>query len=113
MAGFVQIIESKTSRAEEMMAFAREWRSEHGEMGPTRVTACMDRDRPGTIVSIVEFESYETAMRNSQDPETDRFSRQMAEFCDEPPTFRNLDVQYQEVRMDARQRTGSSSLTDA
>lgn len=111
MTGFVQIIEARTSRAEEMMAFARSWRSDHDEMGPVRVTACLDRDRPGTVVSIVEFSSYETAMRNSEDPETDRFSRGMAEFCDEPPTFRNLDVQYQEVRMDAGRTSGS--LTDA
>ncbi len=111
MAGFVQIIEARTSRAEEMMAFAREWRSGHDQMGPTRVTACLDRDRPGTVVSIVEFASYEEAMRNSEHPETDRFSREMAAFCDEPPTFRNLDVQYQEVRMDAGARSGS--LTDA
>ncbi len=109
MAGFVQIIESKTSRAEEMMAFAREWRSSHPEMGPSRVMACLDRDRPGTVVSIVEFDSYDAAMRNSQDPETDRFSRQLAEFCDEPPTFRNLDLAYQEVRMP----DGSRSLSEA
>jgi len=111
MAGFVQIIESKTSRAEEMIAFAKQWRSSHPEMGPSRVTACIDRDRPHTVVSIVEFDSYEAAMRNSQDPETDRFSREMGALCDEPPVFYNLDVMHQEVRMDAGRKAGS--LTDA
>ena len=111
MAGFVQIIESRTSRADEMMAFDKEWRSSHPEMGPSRITATIDRDRPGTVVSIVEFDSYEVAMQNSQDPETDRFAARMAELCDEPPVYRNLDVAHREVRMEAGTKSGS--LTDA
>ncbi len=51
-----------------------------------------DRDHPGRYQTIVEFESYEAAMENSNRPETHEFSAKMAELCDGPPTFRNLDV---------------------
>ena len=51
-----------------------------------------DRDRPGYYFSIIEFDSYEEAMENSNRPETSEFAAQMAKLCDGPPTFRNLDV---------------------
>ena len=41
---------------------------------------------------IVFFDSYESAMENSSLPETDEFSRKMAELLDGPPTFYNLEV---------------------
>lgn len=51
-----------------------------------------DRDNPGRYCIIVEFDSYEEAMRNSNDPETGRFAEQMGKLLDEPPVFHNLDV---------------------
>ncbi|MGQ0778604.1 MAG: hypothetical protein ACT4NY_30030 [Pseudonocardiales bacterium] len=44
------------------------------------------------FVQIVEFDSYESAMENSNRPETREFSAQMTKLCDGPPTFYNLDV---------------------
>jgi quinol monooxygenase YgiN len=105
MTGFVQIIEFTTSRIDEVQAFAEQWRGSHPEMGPSRITMTADRDRPGTFVSIVEFGSYEEAMRNSEDPATTEFAEKMASFCDGPPVFRNLAVRLQEVRMDSGQRS--------
>jgi len=113
MSGFVQIIEFTTSRIEEIQRVNDEWRASHEAMGPERVTVTADRDRPGTYCSIVEFRDYDEAMRNSDDPETSEFARRMAELCDAPPVFRNLDVLRQEVRMPGQQRAGTSSLTDA
>jgi len=40
----------------------------------------------------VEFPSYEAAMANSELPETAALSQKIAELCDGPITFRNLDV---------------------
>ncbi len=37
MTGFVQIIESKTSKLDEMMAFNDEWRQRFPDLGPSRV----------------------------------------------------------------------------
>jgi hypothetical protein len=92
MAGFVQIIEFRTSRLDELKALSDEYR-EHTE-GSTflRSTVTGDRDRPGVYLNIVEFDSYESAMQNSQRPETGQFAARMAELCDGPPTFYNLDV---------------------
>jgi quinol monooxygenase YgiN len=93
MAGFVQIIEFKTSRIDEVEALADE-RSPALQSGTTvhRVTITADRDRPGYYLSFAEFDSYESAMENSNRPETSEFAAQMAKLCDGPPKFYNLDV---------------------
>jgi hypothetical protein len=93
MAGFVQIVEFKTSRIDEIKAFIQE-RQPQMEDGSTvqRLTATADRDRPGYYLTIIEFDSYESAMENSNRPETSEFSAHMAKLCDGPPKFYNLDV---------------------
>jgi len=92
MAGFVQIIEFKTTRIDEVKALGEELRSQ-AEPGPVlRGTFTADRDRPDTYLNIIEFESHESAMENSNRPETSTFASRMAELCDGPPTFYNLDV---------------------
>lgn len=96
MAGFVQIIEYKTSRYEELAALGEKFRAEReaSEEGapPGMLIATADRDRPGHYLTIVQFESYEAAMENSRRGDTSAFAAQMSELCDEPPKFYNLDV---------------------
>ena len=94
MAGFIQIIEYTTSRADEVRALGEKMRADRaGDTGgPSRVTVTEDRDRPGTFRTIAEFESYETAMKNSNDPATQEFAAAMNELIDGQPTFYNLDV---------------------
>jgi len=41
---------------------------------------------------VVEFDSYEDAMRNSNDPETGKFAERMAALCTRPPSFTDCDV---------------------
>ena len=98
MARFVQIIEYQSSRPEEIEALGRPSRTE-GATAPTfrRLLSTADRDRPGTYLTIVEFDSYESAMENSGRPETSEFAAQMAALCDSPPVFRNLDVQWEDA----------------
>ncbi len=92
MAGFVQIIEFTTTRIDEVRALGDEMRSQADAGLVLRGTFTADRDRPNTYVNIIEFESYETAMENSNRPETGAFAGRMAELCDGPPKFYNLDV---------------------
>jgi hypothetical protein len=90
---FVQILEFRTSKIEEMRRLGDEWESAAG--GASRVTRrllCEDRDRPGLYLNIVFFDSYEAAMENSNLPVTGEFSQRMAEICDAGATFQNLDV---------------------
>ncbi|KSU75389.1 hypothetical protein GA0061083_2836 [Pseudarthrobacter enclensis] len=98
MSGFVQIIEFRSSRIEEIQELGRPQRAE-GDALPTfrRIMATADRDDPGHYFTIVEFGSYDTAMDNSNRPETSEFAARMAELCDGPVTFHNLDVLWEET----------------
>lgn len=92
MAGFIQIIEYQTSRFDEVKALGEDRvRTDPGSLAG-RITVTEDRDRPGTYLTIVEFDSYEAAMKNSQRPETAQFAEQMGKLCDGPPKFYNLDI---------------------
>ena len=96
--GFVQVIEFTTSKADELMQFNEEWRRQHPQIDPRRIVVSADRDNKGTYLSIVEFDSYEEAMKNSEDPATTEFAEKVASLCDGPPVFRNLDVVMTEQR---------------
>jgi hypothetical protein len=95
MAKFVQIIEYTTSRFEECQALGERFREavlNDGGPKPIRVSVTRVRDIPDRYVSIVEFDSYETAMANSNRPETSEFAAAMSKLCDSPPVFHDLDV---------------------
>jgi len=90
---FVQIIEFKTDRIDEFNATLDDWLAKtEGQRVPTRGLQTRDRDQDGVYLQIVEFPSYEQAMENSNRPETNELSNQLAKLCDGPPIFRNLDV---------------------
>lgn len=92
MAGFVQIIEFKTSRFDEIEQLADDYNLDSSDNTARTVTIAEDRDNPGTYYNIVQFDSYEAAMQNSQRPEVGQFAEAMAKICDGPPKFYNLDV---------------------
>jgi quinol monooxygenase YgiN len=90
--GFVQIIEMKTSKIDEVQKLDKEWQAATaGKRTATRALVTQDRDNPGTFLVIVEFPSYEAAQANNDLPETADFAGKMAALCDSQ-TFRNLDV---------------------
>ena len=90
---FIQIIEFSTSRIDEVRQLLDDFRaSTEGRRTVSRGTACADRDQPNRYINIIEFPSYEEAMRNSEMPETSAFAEQLGKLCDGPATFRNLDV---------------------
>ena len=90
---FIQIIEFTTSRPDEVEALVDEWRVQtQGRRTAQQGTFTQDRDRPNVYVQIVEFPSYEEAMSNSDLPETAELAERLAQLCDGPIRFRNLDV---------------------
>ena len=90
---FIQIIEYKTKRIDELNEALDQWlEATKGKRAATRGIQAKDRDATDTYVQMVEFPSYDEAMTNSNMPETSEFADKLASFCDEPPTFRNLDV---------------------
>ena len=92
MAGFVQIIEFKSSRFDEIEKLAEQYDLNSGDNTARSVRMTEDRDNPGTYYNIVEFDSHESAMKNSQRPEVGQFAEAMAKICDGAPKFYNLDV---------------------
>ncbi|HEY3096287.1 MAG TPA: hypothetical protein VGK05_05575 [Acidimicrobiia bacterium] len=94
MAGFVQIIQYKTSKFDEMQKVVDKWReATEGKRTAARVTTCKDRDNPNQYMVVAEFPSYEAAMKNNDLSETQSFSTEMMGYADGPPTFYNLDVE--------------------
>ena len=91
--GFVQIIEFRSSKIEEIQKVGEQWEKQAGSAGlARRVALCADRDNPGRYFNIVFFDSYEEAMKNSNLPVTQEFSQKMMALADGPPTFYNLDL---------------------
>jgi hypothetical protein len=91
--GFVQIIEFRTSKIDEMEKIGNEWEAAAGGARKARRRVlCQDRDKPGRYFNIVFFDSYEDAMENSNLPVTQEFSKKMMALADGEPSFYNLDV---------------------
>jgi hypothetical protein len=94
---FMQIIDYETSRADEMDSLMDEWlKATEGKRTATREFHTRDRDNPDHFLDIVEFPSYEQAMRNSQLPETQQIAERMQSLCSRQTRFLNLDVEREE-----------------
>jgi quinol monooxygenase YgiN len=90
---FAQLVEYHTSHLEELQALEKEWRAQTEGIRPDSVGyVASDRDRPDTYVVFVRWESYADAQRNNDLPATREIAERIADLCDEPPIFRNLDV---------------------
>ena len=90
---FVQIVDCRTDREAEFGRLMDQWAAQtEGKRTATHATVGRDRSDSHHIVEIVEFPSYEAAMRNSKLPETNTVFEKMAELCEEPPKFTDLDV---------------------
>jgi quinol monooxygenase YgiN len=99
MAGFVQIMQWKTSRIDEVTKLSEEYRAGRAGTGsgPTRVQVLADKDNPNTYYTVAEFESVEAAEENSGRADTSEFAAKLAELCDGPPTFHNTEVIFDEA----------------
>jgi hypothetical protein len=90
---FVQIIQFKTSKPDEVKALGDEWEAAIGaDRKAVRRALCRDRDSADSYFNIVFFDSYEAAMENSQHPVTQEFSTKLMALGDGEPTFYNLDI---------------------
>jgi steroid delta-isomerase-like uncharacterized protein len=90
---FVQLIDCKTSRYDDVNALMDTWAdATKGKRTATHAVVGRDRSEPGHLVEIVEFPSYEEAMKNSALPETTRIFEELVALCEETPSFTDLDV---------------------
>lgn len=89
---FVQIIEVRTDDIEPLRRIDEQWReATSGKRTARRQIITRDRKDPDTYRILVFFDSYESAMANSQLPETQRFAEKYAGAAKEM-AFLDLDV---------------------
>ena len=90
---FVQMFQFTTSDVEGIRRVDEEWRkATEGKRTVRREVIAADRNQPGRYFAIVFFDSYESAMENSNLPETQQLSSELAGLMDKPPTFYDLEV---------------------
>ena len=90
---FVQIIECRTTRVDELRALEEEWRAAtEGKRTLRRTLLARDRNDPNRYLIFAFFDSYESAMKNSNLPETNEFGQKQAALLDAPMTFTDLDI---------------------
>ncbi len=90
---FVQIMELSTSNPDALMALDKQWReATEGKRTLRRSVVARDRNDPKRHVILAFFDSYESAMDNSELPETQKFAAQFEAFTDGQVTFSDFDV---------------------
>lgn len=90
---FVQVIELRTDRVDDIRALEEEEvAATEGQRSATRILLGRDRTDANHYYMVVEFPSYEDAMRNSQLPATHEAAGGMRGLCTEAPAFVDLDV---------------------
>ena len=90
---FAQIIEFKSSDIEGIRKAGDDWqRATEGKRTARRQLLARDRSDPDRYFMIVFFDSYESAMANSQLPETQASADVFAALSDRAPTFYDLDI---------------------
>jgi hypothetical protein len=90
---FVQIIEFRTSDIDRARQVNDEWwRATEGKRTVRRELLARDRSDPGRCFAVVFFDSFESAMENSELPETQAAAQQYAKMSDGPPVFYDLEV---------------------
>lgn len=90
---FVQIIDYETTQADDVNVLFDEWlTATQGKRTASHELHTRDRQNPAHFVDIVEFPSYEQAMKNNELPATQQIAERMRALCTGEPRFMNLDV---------------------
>ena len=87
---FIQVIQAKSSRRDEVRALTDEW-GELPNEGSGFLGGTYGFTDDGDFFGVVRFESKEKAMANSERPETDAMAKRMGELMDGPPQFHDCD----------------------
>ena len=90
---FVQIIDMRTKNVDEIQNLEREWeKATEGKRTLRRSIIGRDRNDPDHYLVLAFFDSYESAMENSNLPETNEFGQKQSALLDGPMQFTDLDV---------------------
>ena len=90
---FVQIIEFKTHDIGPMRATNDSWtKATEGKRTVRRELLAHDRSDPSRFFAVVFFDSFESAMENSDLPETQASAQEYRRMSDGPPVFYDLEI---------------------
>jgi len=90
---FMQIIEFRTADIDGVRQIDDDWRrATEGRRTARRELLARDHSDPNRYFAVVYFDSYESAMENSELPETKALAEQYMKVSDGPPVFYDLDI---------------------
>ena len=90
---FVQIIEFRTADIDRARRVSDEWwGATEGKRTVRRELLGRDRSDPSRFFAVVFFDSFESAMDNSELPETQASAQEYRRISDGPPVFYDLDI---------------------
>jgi len=90
---FVQLIDMRTKKVDEIQQLETEWeKATEGRRTLRRSIVGRDRNDPEHYVVIAFFDDYDSAMVNSNLPETGEFGQKQAALLDGAMQFTDLDV---------------------
>ena len=90
---FIQIMECRTDKVEELVGLEAEWKkATEGKRTLRRSILTRDRNDPRRYLVLAFFDTYDSAMENSNLPQTGEFGQKMTPLLDAPMAFTDLDV---------------------
>lgn len=90
---FIQIIDTHTEDLDAVLKVDEQWEAAtEGKRTARRSIVCRDRNDPTHLQIVVFFDSYESAMENSNLPETQEFAQKWQAASVGGMTFYDLDV---------------------
>lgn len=90
---FLQLIDVRTSKPDELMALDEQWRAAtEGKRTLRRSIVTRDRNDPDRYLILAFFDDYDSAMANSNLPETAEFATKQQALAAAPATFVDLDI---------------------
>jgi len=90
---FVQIMEVTTDKFDEFESLHEKWLAATEGTRTTELEWVLrDRENPNRYVIVVQFDSFDEAMKNNNLPATAEIASKMNELAAAPTVFRNLDL---------------------
>jgi quinol monooxygenase YgiN len=90
---FAQIIEMRTKKVDELMKLEQEWENAtEGRRTLRRSIVGRDRNDPDRYLIFAFFDDYDSAMVNSNLPETTEFGQKQAALLEGAMQFTDLDI---------------------
>jgi hypothetical protein len=88
---FIQVIQGKCSRPDELRTLSDEWREQQAMAADGWLGGTYGFTDDGTFVGVVRFEDRDKAMANSQRPEQGAWAERMVALFDGPVEFHDSD----------------------